>query len=63
MSNVPTCPAPFGSSHVCGVDRSGKFALIRIPSVKSCRKFLIRTHEWLRQHMHWANANNGISFR
>jgi RNA-directed DNA polymerase len=42
-----------GFKHVCGVDRSGKFALIRIPSVKSCRKFLLRTHEWLRQHRHW----------
>jgi RNA-directed DNA polymerase len=42
-----------GFKHVCGVDRSGKFALIRIPSVKSCRKFLIRTQEWLRAHRHW----------
>jgi group II intron reverse transcriptase/maturase len=42
-----------GFKHVCGADQSGKFALIRIPSVKSCRKFLIRTHEWLRQHKHW----------
>src|ERR1035438_5179018 len=28
-----------GFKHVCGVDRAGRFALIRIPSVKSCRKF------------------------
>jgi group II intron reverse transcriptase/maturase len=42
-----------GFRHVCGVDREGRFALIRIPSVKSCRKFLLRTHEWLRQHRHW----------
>jgi RNA-directed DNA polymerase len=42
-----------GFKHVCGVDRSGKFALVRIPSVKSCRKFLIRTQEWLRAHRHW----------
>jgi len=42
-----------GFKHVCGVDRSGKFALIRIPSVKSCRKFLARTREWLGQHRHW----------
>jgi RNA-directed DNA polymerase len=42
-----------GFKHVCGVDRSGKFALIRIPSVKSCRKFLTRTQEWLSQHRHW----------
>jgi RNA-directed DNA polymerase len=42
-----------GFKHVCGVDRSGKFALIRIPSVRSCRKFLARTHEWLGRHPHW----------
>jgi RNA-directed DNA polymerase len=42
-----------GFKHAGGVARSGKFVLIRIPSVKSCRKFLTRTHEWLRQHMHW----------
>lgn len=42
-----------GFKHVCGTDRSGKFALIRIPSVKSCRKFLARTHQWLTEHMHW----------
>ena len=42
-----------GFKHVCGVDRSGKFALIRIPSVRSCRKFLARTHEWLGKHPHW----------
>jgi len=42
-----------GFKHVCGVDRSGKFALIRIPTVRSCRKFLLRTQEWLDQHRHW----------
>ena len=42
-----------GFKHVCGVDRSGKFALVRIPSVKSCRKFLHRTREWLSGHRHW----------
>lgn len=42
-----------GFKHVCGVDRSGKFALIRIPSVRSCRKFLARVHEWLRKQSHW----------
>jgi hypothetical protein len=34
-------------------DRSGRFALIRIPSTKSCRKFLARTREWLLEHRHW----------
>src|SRR5262245_20564262 len=42
-----------GLKHVCGVDRSGRFALIRIPSTKSCRKFLARTREWLLTHRHW----------
>lgn len=42
-----------GFKHVCGVDRSGKFALIRLPSVKSCRKFLARVNGWLVGHMHW----------
>jgi RNA-directed DNA polymerase len=42
-----------GFKHVCGSDRSGKFALIRIPSQKSCRQFLARTKEWLKGHRHW----------
>jgi hypothetical protein len=42
-----------GFKHVCGVDRSGKFALIRIPSVRSCKKFLARVHEWLRKQSCW----------
>lgn len=42
-----------GFKHVCGVDRGGRFAVIRLPSVKSCRKFLARTREWLTRHMHW----------
>jgi hypothetical protein len=42
-----------GFKHVCGVDRSGRFALIRIPSTKSCRKFLTRTREWIMAHRHW----------
>lgn len=42
-----------GFKHVCGMDRRGRFALIRIPSTKSCRKFLARTREWLLAHRHW----------
>jgi len=42
-----------GFKHVCGTDRSGRFALIRIPSIKSCRKFLTRTREWIMAHRHW----------
>ncbi len=42
-----------GFKHVGGVNRWGKFAVVRIPAHDSCRKFLDRTHEWLRSHMHW----------
>lgn len=41
-----------GFKHVCGKDRQGRFALIRIPSVKSCRKFLDRVRTWLMSHLH-----------
>ena len=33
--------------------QDGQFALLRIPSVKSCKKFLARTRDWLVRHMHW----------
>ena len=42
-----------GFKHVCGTDRGGKFALVRIPCTKSRRKFLAKSKEWLRQHRHW----------
>lgn len=42
-----------GFKHVCGSGRKGGFALVRIPSEKSCRKFLDQTHDWLKGHMHW----------
>ncbi len=42
-----------GLKHVCGVDRGGKFAVVRIPSVKSCGTCLARTHEGWVRHMHW----------
>jgi RNA-directed DNA polymerase len=42
-----------GFKHVCGVDTKGKFAVIRIPAEKSCRKFLTSTAEWLKRHRHW----------
>jgi hypothetical protein len=42
-----------GFKHVCGVDRAGRFAVIRIPCTKSCSKFLARTREWLMGHRHW----------
>lgn len=42
-----------GFTHVCGTDRRGKFAVVRLPSRKSRRKFLARTKEWLSEHRHW----------
>lgn len=42
-----------GFKHVCGQDQGGRFALIRLPSVKSCAKFLARTRDWVKGHMHW----------
>jgi group II intron reverse transcriptase/maturase len=41
-----------GFEHVCGKDKQGRFALIRIPSKKSCRKFLEGTKLWLEKHIH-----------
>src|SRR5262249_9801505 len=41
-----------GCKHVCGVDAKGTFAVIRMPSEKSCRTFLDRTYAWLQQHCH-----------
>jgi RNA-directed DNA polymerase len=49
-------PATFdflGFMHVCGTDQGGKFTVVRIPSVKSCGKFLAKTKEWLKRHIHW----------
>jgi hypothetical protein len=42
-----------GFKHVCGVDAKGKFAVVRIPAEKSCRKFLDSTSAWLKRHLHW----------
>lgn len=41
-----------GFKHVCGEDKQGRFALIRIPSSKACSKFLRKTKTWLWSHMH-----------
>jgi hypothetical protein len=41
-----------GFKHVCGVDQKGRFALIRIPSAKRCRKSLARTREWILHNRH-----------
>jgi hypothetical protein len=41
-----------GFTHVGGRDRRGQFAVIRIPSVRSCRRFLAQAKAWLRVHLH-----------
>jgi hypothetical protein len=56
LSKQSTRPSTFtflGFEHICGKDRSGKYALIRKPSKKSCRKFTERVKEWLSKHIHW----------
>jgi len=56
MAEYGTKPETFeflGFKHVSGTDRNGKVAIVRIPSTKSCRTFLDRTHDWLKRHMHW----------
>ena len=52
-----------GFKHVCGLDRGGKFTLVRIPCVKSCRKFLAKTKEWLNGHMHWKRRDQQQQLR
>lgn len=56
----PETFAFLGFEHICGTDKDGKFALIRIPSKKSCRKFLDRTKEWLKGHIHWRRTDQRI---
>lgn len=49
------CPGRFdflGFTHVGGKDGHGRFAVIRIPSGRSCRRFLARVKTWLRDHLH-----------
>ena len=41
-----------GFKHVCGIDRNRKFAVVRIPSTKSLRKFRDSVRDWLKSHMH-----------
>ena len=43
-----------GFTHVCGRDRRGRFAVIRIPRRKAVRKFLDRVKQWLKAHRHWS---------
>lgn len=41
-----------GFTHVGGRDRQGRSAVIRIPSMRSCRRFLMRVKVWLRNYLH-----------
>ena len=52
-----------GFKHVCGRSRRGDFALVRIPGAKSCRRFLDRTHDWLKAHMHWRRRDQQAHLR
>src|SRR5258708_19618072 len=47
-----------GFKHVCGTDRGGKFALVRVPCDKSRRKFLAKSKKWLSKHRHWKRRGN-----
>ena len=42
-----------GFRHICGTDRQGNFAVIRLPRPKSCRRFLDHVKGWLKEHSHW----------
>ncbi len=41
-----------GFRHLGGKDRKGNYSVVRIPTVKSCRKFLDNIRTWLRKNMH-----------
>lgn len=42
-----------GFRHICGVDRNGKFAVVRLPSATALRRFRDRVRTWLEARMHW----------
>lgn len=42
-----------GFRHLCGRDTKDRFAVIRLLSTKSCRKFLDKVRQWLTTHPHW----------
>jgi RNA-directed DNA polymerase len=48
-----------GFRHICGIDRAGKFALVRLPVQKSISRFLEDTKKWLWEHMHWKVRDQG----
>lgn len=49
----PETFAFLGFKHICGTDRQGKFAVIRLPRQKSCRRCLDHVKGWLKEHSHW----------
>jgi RNA-directed DNA polymerase len=42
-----------GFRHICGKDRKGNFAIIRLPADDRLRRFRQRVKEWLNLHKHW----------
>ncbi len=52
-----------GFKHVCGIGQNGKFCLVRLPSTKSCRKFLDQTHAWLAAHTHCSRRDHQKQLR
>ena len=41
-----------GFRHFGSTDRRGRFKIVRIPTTKSCRKFLNNVNEWLNRYRH-----------
>ncbi|HGY90676.1 MAG TPA: group II intron reverse transcriptase/maturase [Planctomycetes bacterium] len=56
LAEVDKKPEEFtflGFRHICGVDRRGRYAVIRLPSDTVLRRFRRRVRTWLWDHMHW----------
>jgi hypothetical protein len=48
-----TAPSFWVSNMSVGGNRPGRFAVVRISSVRSCRKFLARTRVWILHNRRW----------
>lgn len=42
-----------GFRHICGVDRQGRFGLVRLPADKPLKEIRVRIKTWLKGHRHW----------
>lgn len=42
-----------GFRHICGTDRNGHFAVVRLPVRSRLRRFRDRVKQWLSAHNHW----------